>query len=159
MYRVTKDTDTKNAECPKCSSTRLLIKNGNLSCTNCGEKIGAISTNKYGAKKTDYGGVKYHSMFEAECAEILDTRLKAKDIAKVERQVKIDLRAYGEHITNYFIDFVITHNDTHREYIEVKGMETDVWKMKFKMLEAKLKNEEPDAELTLWKQKSYKKVR
>lgn len=159
MYRVTKDSSTKSAECPSCQSKRLLLKGGKLECTNCGEKIGTISNNKYGAKKAEYAGIKYHSMFEAECAEILDTRLKAKDIAKVDRQVKIDLRAYGEHITNYFIDFVITHNDGHREYIEVKGMETDVWKLKFKMLEAKLKNEEPDAELTLWKQKLYKKVR
>jgi hypothetical protein len=159
MYRSTKDTTVKSASCPNCGSTRLLLSKGILKCTNCDTPIGKVENNKYGAKKTDYSGVKYHSRFEAECAEILDTRLRAKDIKKVERQVKIDLRAYDEHMTNYFIDFVITHNDGHREYIEAKGAETDLWKLKFKMLEAKLKNEEPDAELTLWKQRSYKKVR
>ena len=159
MYRVVKDSSAKSAECPVCHSTRLLLSGGKLKCTNCGELIGVISNNKYGAKKTEYGGHRYDSRFESECAEILDTRLRAKDIAKVERQVKIDLRAYGEHITNYFIDFVITHNDGHKEYVESKGMESDTWKLKWKMMESKLKHEEPDAELTLWKQKSYKKVR
>jgi len=159
VYRVTKDSTTKSAECPVCHSTRLLLSGGKLKCTNCGELIGAISNNKYGAKKTEYNGHRYDSRFESECAEILDTRLITKDIAGIDRQVKIDLIAYGEHITNYFIDFIITHNDGHREYIEAKGIETDSWKLKFKMLEAKLKHEEPDAELTLWKQRLYKKVR
>ena len=136
-----------------------MIKSGKLSCTNCGHLIGVTTTNKYGSKHTEYAGVKYHSRFEADCAAILDTRLKAKDIKEVRRQVKIPLEAYGHHITNYFIDFVVVHNDNHLEYIEAKGMETDAWKLKFKMLEAKLASEEPMAELTLWKQRSYKKVR
>ena len=160
MYRKTFTADQpKDASCPECSSKRLMVRGGKISCTNCGHVIGKISTNKYGAKKTHYNGVKYHSRFEAECSEILDTRLKAKDIAKVERQVKIDLQAYGKHITNYFMDFVITHNDGHKEYIEAKGQETDAWKLKFKMTEAWLEQEEPTSELTLWKQGSLKKIR
>lgn len=136
-----------------------MLKGTKLSCTNCGEKIGEYNTNKYGAKKAEYKGVKYHSKFEANCAVVLDTRLSANEIAKVDRQVKIDLRAYGKHITNYFIDFVVTHHDGHKEYIEAKGIETGEWKLKFKMLEAKLELEDPSAELTLWKQNYYKKVR
>lgn len=160
VYRkVTDMRAQKPAECPECKSTRLMLKGGKLSCTNCGHSIGEYNTNKFGAKKSEYNGVKYHSKFEANCAVVLDTRLKANEIKEVQRQVKVDLRAYGQHITNYFIDFIVIHHDGHKEYIEAKGAETDVWKMKFKMLEAKLESEEPGAELTLWKQNVYKKVR
>jgi transcription initiation factor TFIIIB Brf1 subunit/transcription initiation factor TFIIB len=157
MYRKVNQPDAaKTAECPECKSKRLLYQSGKLKCTNCGHVIGA-TFNKYGAKKQEFKGHRYDSKFEAQIAEDLDTRLLAKDIKAVDRQVRIPLEAYGKHIFNYIIDFVITHNDDTKEYIEAKGYETDLWKTKWKMFEAKMNIEEPTSVLTIIKQRSYKK--
>ena len=42
----------------------------------------------------------------------------------------------GYHIANYYIDFVIQENDGTETWKEVKGFETDVWRMKWKLTEA-----------------------
>jgi len=111
VYRTTnKLDDMKDAVCPECGSKRLLYKYSKLECTNCGHIIGK-TMNKYGAKRQEYNGHKYHSMFEAQVAEDLDTRIKAGELERVERQVKIDLQAYGQHITNYFMDFVLYYKN------------------------------------------------
>lgn len=157
VYRKTnKLDDMKDAVCTECGSKRLLYKYSKLECTNCGYVIGK-TMNKYGAKKHEYNGHKYHSMFEAQVAEDLDTRIAAGELDRVERQVKIDLRAYGQHITNYFMDFVLYYKNGDIEYLEVKGVETDTWKMKWKMFEAKMKQEQPHAILTVLKQKTWRK--
>lgn len=148
----------KSAVCPKCSSKMMQYSRGKLTCKDCGHVIGK-TVNKYGAKKSTYNGYNYDSKFESQVAQELDLRLKAGDIKHVEKQVKISLQAYGKHITNYFIDFIITHNDGHREYLEAKGIETDVFKIKWKMLEAKLEQEDKTAEMTLQKQGSTKRFR
>ena len=86
---------------------------------------------KYGNVAKEYNGITFHSKKEAAYAQELDLRIKAKDIKSWERQIKISLDVNGYHIANYYIDFVITHNDKTKEYVEVKGFETDVWKMKW----------------------------
>jgi hypothetical protein len=107
--------------------------------------------NKYGAKKRTYNGIHYDSGLEAQCAMELDMKLKAGEIKAVDRQVKLSLTAHGKHICNYFIDFIVTHNDDTREYLEVKGMKLPVWVLKWKMLEAQLEEEEPGAIMTVYK--------
>jgi transcription initiation factor TFIIIB Brf1 subunit/transcription initiation factor TFIIB len=157
VYRQINNNDPmKSAECPECHSKRLLFKGGKLICTNCDHVIGQ-TFNKYGAKKSTYNGYNYDSKFESQIAQDLDLRLKAGGIKEVQKQVKIDLQAYGKHITNYFIDFVVTHNDLSKEYIEVKGYETDVWKMKWKMFEAKINSESSIDTSTVIKQRTYKR--
>ena len=123
--------------------------------------------NKYGAKRTDYGGNVYHSKFEAGYAEELDLRLMAKDIKGWERQKRFSfnfVKKHGDwvltdksiagkegfHITDYILDFIITHNDGTKEFIEVKGVEMPAWKMKWKMLCA-LYEDVPDVKITLVK--------
>jgi hypothetical protein len=97
---------------------------------------------KYGNRTTIYNGIQYHSMFEADYASTLDLMVKAGELDSWERQVKIDLRGEnGTHITNYFIDFVLTHKDGLTEYVECKGFMTDVFNLKWKMFEDKMKNE------------------
>lgn len=98
-------------------------------------------SNKYGARSAEYKGIKYHSTKEAEYAFELDLRLKAKQIKGWRRQVKISLESYGVHICNYYMDFVIDHLDGTEEYVEIKGYATDLWKFKWKMTEAKFKND------------------
>lgn len=105
---------------------------------------------KYGAKRTEHNGIQYHSKKEAGYAAELDLRLKAKDIESWARQVKIPLDVNGYHITNYMIDFVITHNDGVKEYVEVKGFETEVWRLKWKLFEA-LYGDNIDTRLTIVK--------
>lgn len=92
--------------------------------------------NKYKAKKQTYDGYSYHSKKEANYAVELDWRKKVKDIKDWRRQEKIRLDIDGKHICNYYIDFVIEHNDGTEEYVEVKGFPTALWKLKWKMFEA-----------------------
>lgn len=91
------------------------------------------SGSKYKSKSIIQNGIQYHSKKEAAFAAELELRQKAKDIKSWERQVKIDLTVEGKHICNYYIDFVIHHNDGMLEYVEIKGFATDVWKIKWKM--------------------------
>lgn len=91
---------------------------------------------KYGNVTAEHNGIQYHSKKEAAYAAELDLRVKAGDIKSWTRQEKISLDVNGFHICNYFIDFVVIHNDDSTEYVEVKGFETDVWKMKWKLFEA-----------------------
>lgn len=92
--------------------------------------------NKYNARRTKYNGRYYDSGLEAAYAEDLDWRIKAGEIKEWEPQHKIDIRVNGVHIANYYIDFKITFTDGHVEYHEVKGYETDVWRMKWRLSQA-----------------------
>lgn len=106
--------------------------------------------NKYGAKKQEYKGVYYHSKKEANFAAQLDLQKIAGEIKDFRRQETIRLDVGRFHICNYIIDFVVTHNDETTEYIEVKGFETDVWRLKWKLFEA-LYGDLPNTSLTVVK--------
>lgn len=85
--------------------------------------------------KTKKAG-KNDSKFEAGVANALTLMKRAGEIKDFEEQVKIPLVVNGFHICNYYIDFVIKHNDGTTEYREAKGFATDVWKLKWKLFEA-----------------------
>jgi hypothetical protein len=105
---------------------------------------------KYANIPDDYKGNKYHSKFEAKYARDLDLRLGAGEIASWDRQINIRLRGVGgSHICIYKIDFVVMHTDGVKEYVEVKGFETDVWRLKWKLFEDQMGVDEPDALLTI----------
>lgn len=112
-------------------------------------------TNKYGNKTSIYDGYGYDSKFEASYAMELDALKKKGKIKDWRRQVKQDLRVNGEHITNYFVDFEVTHNDGSIELTEIKGFETETWRLKRKLLEATILKKNPDIKYTVIKQKSY----
>lgn len=92
--------------------------------------------NKLHAKKQEFKGVQYHSGLEAKCAADLEYKMKCGEISSVERQVKMPLEVKGKHIANYYVDFLVTHNDGVQEYIEVKGMVTPEARLKMRMFEA-----------------------
>lgn len=92
--------------------------------------------NKYGAIKQTYNGYSYHSKKEASYAAELDLRKKAKDIKDWKRQVKVEFNINGIHICNYFVDFVIIHNDGNEEWVEVKGFMTNIGLFKTRMFKA-----------------------
>lgn len=115
------------------------------------------SGNKYHAKSTIYEGVVYHSKFEAAYAQELDLRVRGKDIASWDRQVKLDLKVNGQHITNYYIDFLVHHKDGSREFVETKGFATAEWQMKWRIFEATFESfkKHPDDFMTLVKQSAW----
>ena len=96
--------------------------------------------NKYGAKSTIYNGISYHSKKEAGYAGELDLMIKAGEIESWQRQKRISLDVDDFHICNYYIDFIVCHNDGTIEYVEVKGFETEVWRLKWKLFEALYSN-------------------
>ena len=107
--------------------------------------------NKYKAEKQTFGGRSYHSKKEADYAANLEWKKKAGEIKEIIPQYKLDIRVNGKHITNYFIDFKVVLSDDTIELIEVKGFETDVWRLKWKLTEALLDEIEPGAKLVLIK--------
>ncbi|WP_291728695.1 DUF1064 domain-containing protein [Bernardetia sp.] len=109
------------------------------------------SKNKYNAKKTMYEGVLYDSRKEAFYAAKLDLRIKAGEIQSWERQYPIELEAYGAKSCTYRIDFKVILSDGSIEYHEVKGKETALWKVKWKMTQAYMEKHEPEATLVLIK--------
>ena len=102
---------------------------------------------------------KYDSKFEAGKGQELELLLKAKQIKGFDTQVKIPLVVNGYHLCNYYIDFVIYHLNGTTEYLETKGLATDVWKLKWKLFEA-LYSDIPDNILTVeYQGKSWKPQR
>ncbi len=84
----------------------------------------------------DYNGRKYHSALEANYAMELDLRKKADEIKEIIPQYKIDIRVNDIHICNYFMDFCLIMSDNTIEMHEVKGMETGLWQIKWKLARA-----------------------
>lgn len=112
------------------------------------------SSNKYNAKGRHYNGQWYDSTGEMNYAQELDWRLKAGEIKSWERQVKLELKVNGVAICNYYVDFLIHHNDGSREYVEYKGFETEVWRLKLKILMATQGEIMPGATFTVVKHRS-----
>jgi hypothetical protein len=87
-------------------------------------------------------------------ASKLDVLKKASDkkdrVKNWERQYKISLDVNGVHIANYFIDFKVEFEDGRKEFWEVKGMETDLWRLKWKLTKALY----PDYNLVLIKKEN-----
>lgn len=92
--------------------------------------------NKYGAKKTEYNGRTYHSKAEADYARRLDLEVAAAEIISWSPQRPVKMVVNGVLICKYLIDFEVLHNDGSIEWIEVKGAETAVYKLKAKLLKA-----------------------
>lgn len=91
------------------------------------------------------------SKLEANYAYELDMRLKAKQIKAWDKQHKISFDVNGKHICNYYVDFIVYHNDDTIELVECKGMETDIWKLKRRLLEVLFLPEHPEYSYTVVK--------
>lgn len=100
---------------------------------------GAGRGNKYGAKQTEYAGTLYASAREAAYAAELDARMRAGHVRNWLRCslpiVLVDAGRKSERIT-YLPDFYVLFPDMTTEYVEVKGLETPVWKLKLKLYRA-----------------------
>jgi hypothetical protein len=122
------------------------------------------NNNKYKNIKQEYGGKRYDSKFEASKAYELDMLKKAGKIKDWKGQVKIEINfkkgSNGEwvltdemmiflknrgvearHLFNYFIDFIIEHNDGRFEYLETKGLLVEPGKTKIFLTSLMLEND------------------
>jgi hypothetical protein len=88
------------------------------------------------SKKIQYGERTYDSNLEAKYAKVLDLQIKQNMISDYIPQYKIDITVNGKHICNYFVDFKVIRNDGEFEFHEVKGYETEIWRMKWKLSKA-----------------------
>jgi hypothetical protein len=95
---------------------------------------------KYGNKKTEYGGFLFDSKKEANYARELDLLKSAKGyhdkVHSWERQIPFEIRVNDIKICKYIADFRVNYEDGREEYIDVKGVRTDVYKIKKKLVEA-----------------------
>lgn len=126
--------------------------NEDLRCAFCREpkpdKVKSAKKNRLGnvARKTEYNGRWYHSAMECEYAKELDFRKKAGDILEWKPQHKIDLIVGGVKICAYWIDFRVVNKDGSITMVECKGLETETWRMKWKLCMVLKEQIEPGAE-------------
>jgi hypothetical protein len=98
-------------------------------------------TSKYNAKKVEIDGIKFDSKAEGEYYLHLKQQVTERQILGFERQKRMLLQE-GFSVEGvkgkirpifYVVDFIITENDGTLTYVDVKGMETDVFKLKKKL--------------------------
>lgn len=105
---------------------------------------------KYGARKTMVDNIRFDSAAEARYYSNLKLRKAAKDIIDFELQPVFVLvepfRKNGKHYRGikYKADFRIEHLDGSVEIVDVKGVKTDVYRMKKTLFEKKF----PDLTIT-----------
>ena len=92
---------------------------------------------KYGNRKTPYNGRMYDSALEARYAGELDMLRKAtgKDrVVDVKYQVRFPIEVKKQRICVYIADFVVTYQDGRVEVIDAKGVLTDTYKLKRRLM-------------------------
>lgn len=109
--------------------------------------------NKYGNVKTEVDGIKFDSKKEAEYYCQLKLLKQAGEIKDFGLQPRYELQpTFRKNGTThrsitYVADFIIDNNDGTTEIVDIKGMETQVFKIKKKMFEYKY----PDLNLKIVK--------
>lgn len=87
-----------------------------------------------------YNGDLYDSRLEADYARYLDLlrNVVTPDyrVVDIQRQVQVKLEVNGQLICRYLCDFLVKFADGRCEWHEVKGFETDTWKIKEKLFRA-----------------------
>ena len=133
-------------------ATKVFPKSDQSNQTYNEQKLKSFrSSSKLRNSSTEYNGLRYDSKLEAKVAQELDWKLKAGEIKEWRRQVKIPLKVNEVHITNYYIDFVYIDKDGQVVYLEVKGLEMPLWKVKWKLLIALINEIDQGAKLEVVK--------
>lgn len=85
-------------------------------------------------------GKVYMSKLEMMYRKHLDILQKAANIKErvvdIKEQVPFEVVVNGKKICKYLLDFEVTYGDGRVEYVDVKGIATDVYKIKRKLVEA-----------------------
>lgn len=85
---------------------------------------------KDGTKRT------YHSQKEAADARMLQLLLRSGELSEVREQVTIPIVVAGKKVCTHIVDFEVTTARGIKKWVETKGYQTDVWKLKKKLVEA-----------------------
>lgn len=86
---------------------------------------------KYNATRVDLDGIKFASKREANFYAYLKARKAEGTVVQFLRQVPFYLPGG----TRYVCDFLIFYADGSCEFVDVKGMETETFKLKKKLVE------------------------
>lgn len=78
----------------------------------------------------------HQSILEGDYCNQLFLEKKAGQIFDYTIQHKIEIYVQEKFITSHYVDFKVTKNNLNHEFHEVKGYETDVWKIKRRLVEA-----------------------
>lgn len=87
---------------------------------------------KFNAKRTEAYGISFASKKEAAYYQTLCLRQKAGEVLFHLRQVPVHLPGN----VRYVVDFLEFHADGTCRFVDVKGMKTQQYKMKKRMVEA-----------------------
>jgi hypothetical protein len=87
--------------------------------------------NKYNARKTRIDCITFASQKEAQYYSELKIRQKAGEVSFFLRQVPFDLPGG----VRYFVDFVEFHSSGEVKFVDVKGQQTNIFKLKKKQVE------------------------
>lgn len=100
---------------------------------------------KYNAKKVEYKGVVFDSKIECDYYQYLERNL-GNEYDYIELQPRYELipKMNNQRKTEYIADFALFKDDVLVEVIDVKGMPTEVAKLKAKIFRDKY----PDVKLT-----------
>ncbi len=111
-----------------------------LTAAEARKLMGRKKRSKYGNRKTVFDGVTFDSAAEASFYKQLKIREGLGEIGGLELQRRYALLGpNGEAICTYIPDFCFwDHNQGRFRVVDVKGMETDVFKLKRKMMRALL---------------------
>tara|TARA_A100001391_G_scaffold132660_2_gene91691 strand:- start:135 stop:479 length:345 start_codon:yes stop_codon:yes gene_type:complete len=92
--------------------------------------------NKFGAKKTEFMGMKFDSKWEAERYGQLCKLQETGEISGLDRQVRFNIVINDQKICAYIADY--TYYDAENNFIveDAKGVETDVFRLKKKLMKA-----------------------
>jgi hypothetical protein len=93
--------------------------------------------------------VTYDSAREADFARQLDLLKHGQGKDRVdswERQLRIPLIVNNQKICDFVPDFLVRYADGRRELVEVKGMQTDVFKLKLNLFCATWLADHPEVE-------------
>ena len=99
--------------------------------------------NKYKSIKTEVNGIKFPSRLEAKYYQELLFLKKAGVVKDIKLQPRFLLqekfRKDGKLYRPifYVADFQVEYKDGHTEIVELKGMETQLWRVKQKLFEHK----------------------
>lgn len=91
--------------------------------------------NIFGAIKTEVDGIKFQSKREAYYYQLYKALQKQGKIKNLKLQTKIDFNINNKKMFTYRPDFEFDDNNGHH-YIDVKGVETPLFKLKKKIIEA-----------------------
>ena len=89
-----------------------------------------VKYNKYRNIKTVVDGIKFESKAEADYYGLLKILKKHGEVESFEMQVEYVLTAG----IKYRLDFLVKYTDGHTEYIDIKGVKTDVFKLKARLM-------------------------